>query len=97
MQVDDLVINLNTREARRGDEEIELTTREFNLLEYLMRTPGRVLTRTQILEHVWGYDFDPNTNVVDVCIQRIRKKIDHGSENPLIMTARGAGYRMRKA
>jgi DNA-binding response OmpR family regulator len=59
------------------EKMVELTTREFNLLEYLMRSPGRVFTRTQILEHVWGYDFNPNTNVVDVCIQRIRKKIDH--------------------
>jgi len=55
-------------------QEVELTTREFNLLEYLMRSPGRVFTRTQMLEHVWGYDFNPSTNVVDVCIQRLRKK-----------------------
>ncbi|MDQ8204576.1 response regulator transcription factor [Pelagicoccus sp. SDUM812003] len=96
MQVGDLVINLTTREAKRGDEAIELTMREFNLLEYLMRSPARVLTRTQILEHVWGYDFDPNTNVVDVCIQRLRKKVDAGRETALIETVRGAGYRMKK-
>ncbi|MEH2355510.1 response regulator transcription factor [Nostoc sp.] len=62
-----------TREVTCNHQAIELTSREFNLLEYLMRSPGRVFTRTQILEHVWGYDFNPNTNVVDVCIQRIRK------------------------
>lgn len=96
MQVEDLVVNLTTREVKRGAESIELTTREFNLLEYLMRSPGRVLTRTQILEQVWGYDFDPNTNVVDVCIQRLRKKVDAGQSEPLIETVRGAGYRMKK-
>lgn len=96
-QVDDLVVNLATREVTRGQGPIELTTREFNLLEYFMRSPGRVFTRTQILEHVWGYDFDPNTNVVDVCVQRLRKKVDAQSERPLIETVRGVGYRMRKA
>ncbi len=94
-QVDDLVINLSTREATRGEKEIELTSREFNLLEYLMRSPGRVYTRTQILEHVWGYDFDPSTNIVDVCIRRLRKKIDEDA-SPLIETVRGVGYRMKK-
>ncbi|MDQ8187555.1 response regulator transcription factor [Pelagicoccus sp. SDUM812002] len=97
MQVGDLTANMTTREVLRGGESIDLTSREFNLLEYLMRSPGRVLTRTQILEHVWGYDFDPNTNVVDVCIQRLRKKVDAGHEVSLIETVRGAGYRMRKA
>lgn len=96
MQVENLVMNLTTREVSRGGEGIDLTTREFNLLEYLIRSPGRVLTRTQILEHVWGYDFDPNTNVVDVCIQRLRKKVDAGHEQQLIETVRGAGYRMIK-
>lgn len=97
MQVEDLVVNLSTREISRGEDSVDLTTREFNLLEYLMRSPGRVLTRTQILEQVWGYDFDPSTNVVDVCIQRLRKKIDAGHDLQLIETVRGAGYRMRKA
>lgn len=96
-QVEDLALNLVTREARRGERAVELTAKEFNLLEYLMRSPGRVFTRTQILDHVWGYDFDPNTNVVDVCIQRLRKKIDAGEQWPLIETVRGVGYRMRKA
>lgn len=85
-----------TREVTCNHQAIELTSREFNLLEYLMRSPGRVFTRTQILEHVWGYDFNPNTNVVDVCIQRIRKKIDPIAEAVWIESIRGVGYRFRK-
>ena len=85
-----------TREVTCDQHTIELTTREFNLLEYLMRSPGRVLTRTQILEHVWGYDFNPQTNVVDVCIQRLRKKIDQPDEPSWIENMRGVGYRFRK-
>ncbi|MEH2205512.1 MAG: response regulator transcription factor [Nostoc sp.] len=85
-----------TREVTCNQQAIELTSREFNLLEYLMRSPGRVFTRTQILEHVWGYDFNPNTNVVDVCIQRIRKKIDPLDEAVWIESIRGVGYRFRK-
>ncbi|MFN6485614.1 MULTISPECIES: response regulator transcription factor [unclassified Nostoc] len=85
-----------TREVTCNQQAIELTSREFNLLEYLMRSPGRVFTRTQILEHVWGYDFNPNTNVVDVCIQRIRKKIDPIDEAVWIESIRGVGYRFRK-
>lgn len=78
-------------------EAVELTSREFNLLEYLMRSPGRVFTRTQILEHVWGYNFNPSTNVVDVCIQRIRKKIDPLGESTWIESVRGVGYRFHKS
>ncbi|MDZ8035447.1 MULTISPECIES: response regulator transcription factor [unclassified Nostoc] len=85
-----------TREVTCDRQVIELTSREFNLLEYLMRSPGRVFTRTQILEHVWGYDFNPNTNVVDVCIQRIRKKIDPIDQVVWIESIRGVGYRFRK-
>lgn len=85
-----------TREVTCNQKAIELTGREFNLLEYLMRSPGRVFTRTQILEHVWGYDFNPNTNVVDVSIQRIRKKIDLSDEPSWIESIRGVGYRFRK-
>ncbi|AFY43377.1 response regulator transcription factor [Nostoc sp. PCC 7107] len=85
-----------TREVTCNQSAIELTSREFNLLEYLMRSPGRVFTRTQILEHIWGYDFNPNTNVVDVCIQRIRKKIDPIDETNWIESIRGVGYRFRK-
>jgi two-component system OmpR family response regulator len=92
LAIADLRVNLLTREVTRGDREIDLTTREFGLLEYLARSPGRVLSRTQILEHVWGYDFDPGTNVVDVYVRRLRKKlVDDGT---LIQTVRGVGYRM---
>ena len=87
-----------TREVACHGTSIELTSREFNLIEYLMRSPGRVFSRTQILEHVWGYDFDPSTNVVDVCIQRIRRKITAVSPGPeaFIESVRGVGYRFRK-
>jgi two-component system, OmpR family, response regulator len=84
------------REVTCDSHTVELTTREFNLLEYLMRSPGRVLTRTQILEHIWGYDFNPNTNVVDVCIQRIRKKIESIGGMGWVESVRGVGYRFRK-
>ena len=91
-----LTINFVTREVTRDDRPVRLTAREFNLLEYLVRSPGRVYTRTQIIEHVWGYDFDPNTNLVDVYIQRLRKKIGAGVEDDLIETVRGVGYRFVK-
>jgi two-component system OmpR family response regulator len=94
--VADLTINLLTREVSRGGREIELTAREFQLLEHLARAPGRVLSRAQICERVWSYDFDPGTNLVDVYIQRLRRKIDAGDEPKLIETIRGVGYRMRK-
>ncbi|MCX7017770.1 MAG: response regulator transcription factor [bacterium] len=95
LQVGDLTVNLLTREVRRSDSRIELTAREFNLLEYLMRSPGRVLTRTQLLEHVWGYYFDPGTNLVEVNIQRLRKKLSEaGDGSSLIETVRGMGYRI---
>jgi two-component system, OmpR family, response regulator len=85
-----------TREVTCNQQSIELTTREFNLLEYLMRSPGRVFTRTQILEHVWGYDFNPSTNLVDVCIQRLRKKLDPLGGTDAIDSVRGVGYSFRK-
>ena len=97
LTADGLVVNLITRDVLRGEERIDLTAREFNLLELLMRSPGRVFTRTQILEHVWGYDFDPQTNVVDVYIRRLRAKIDEPSEPSHIETVRGVGYRFRRA
>lgn len=84
-----------TREVTSGDQRVELTSKEFNLLEYLMRSPGRVFTRTQILEHVWGYDFNPSTNVVDVAIQRLRKKLDPVAAAHWIESVRGVGYRVR--
>jgi two-component system, OmpR family, response regulator len=96
MQVGPLIVNLITHDVRIGKEKVELTVREFSLLELLMRSPGRVFTRTQILEHVWGYDFDPQTNVVDVYIRRLRSKVDAEPDAPLIETVRGVGYRMIK-
>lgn len=96
IRVADLTINLLTREVSRGGRAIELTAREFQLLEHLARAPGRVLSRAQICERVWSYDFDPGTNLVDVYIQRLRKKIDAGDEPKLIETIRGVGYRMHK-
>jgi len=89
---DDLELDLLTRSARRGGREIELQNREFQMLEYLMRRRGRVVTRTMLLEGVWDYHFDPQTNVIDVHISRLRKKIDGESEKPLIRTIRGSGY-----
>jgi len=96
MQAGHLLVNVMTREVKRDEERVELTSREFNLLELLMRSPGRVFTRTQILEHVWGYDFDPQTNVVDVYIRRVRSKIDTEGVPSLIETVRNVGYRFRK-
>ncbi|MEN6627800.1 MAG: response regulator transcription factor [Candidatus Sumerlaeia bacterium] len=89
-----LVLNLPRREVRMEGREIELTAREFNLLEYLTRSPGRVYTRTQILERVWDLHFDPSTNIVDVYIQRLRKKLGN-EKDTLIETVRGVGYRIR--
>jgi DNA-binding response OmpR family regulator len=89
-----LTLDRIAREVTCEGKRIELTAREFNLLEYLMRSQGRVFTRTQILEHVWDYDFNPSTNVVDVCIQRLRKKLAPiGSQ--WIESVRGVGYRFR--
>ena len=99
LQVGDLVLDRITRQAGCRGQSTALTSREFKLLEYLMRSPGQVFTRSQILEHVWGYDFDPTTNVVDVCIKRIRAKIaelqDAGRTDSPIESVRGAGYRFR--
>jgi DNA-binding response OmpR family regulator len=91
----DLSLNLITREVKIAGNLIELTNREFNLLELLMRQPGKVLTRTQILEQVWGYGFDPQTNIVDVYIRRLRNKIIEHNMNPEIETVRGVGYRLK--
>jgi heavy metal response regulator len=91
-KVGDLTMNLVSREVTRGTRKIELTAREFRLLEYLMRSPGQVLTRTQIIERVWEYHFDPGTNLVDVYIQRLRRKIDDGEDIKMIQTVRGVGY-----
>jgi DNA-binding response OmpR family regulator len=91
-KVGDLSMNLISREVHRGNRKVELTKREFGLLEYLMRSAGQVLTRTQIQEHVWDYHFDPQTNLVDVYIQRVRRKVDEGEPTRLIHTVRGTGY-----
>jgi len=96
LQVGDLTVNLVSRDVRVASRDVSLTAREFSLLEYLMRSPGRVYTRTQIIEHVWGYDFDPNTNLVDVHIQRLRKKISPDDATSIIETVRGVGYRVVK-
>jgi two-component system OmpR family response regulator len=94
LRVDDLELDLLKREAARDGRSIELQPREFRLLEYLMRQAGRVVTRTMLLEAVWDYHFDPQTNVIDVHISRLRQKIDHGHATPLLHTVRGAGYRL---
>ena len=93
-RIQDLTLDVATRIVRRGNRRINLTGREFSLLEFLMRTPGRVFTRTQLCQHVWEYQFDAGTNLVDVYIQRLRRKVDDGEPAKLIHTVRGAGYRI---
>lgn len=88
----DLTLNLVNREVRRGAGKIELTPREFALLECLLRNPGKVVTRVEISQSVWGYQFDPGTNFVDVAIQRLRRKVDDSFPQKLIQTVRGVGY-----
>jgi heavy metal response regulator len=95
LQVADLTLDPATRLVSRGTQEIALTAKEFALLSYFMRNPGRVLTRTMIAEHVWDYDFDPMTNVIDVYVNYLRKKIEAGGEPKLIHTVRGVGYVMK--
>jgi two-component system, OmpR family, response regulator len=92
LTVGDLTLDLMTRRAVRAGREIELRSREFALLEYLMRNAGRVVSKTMILSHVWDYSFDPRTNVVDVLVFRVREKIDKGFDSKLIHTVRGIGY-----
>ncbi|MEO7749959.1 MAG: response regulator transcription factor [Sphingomicrobium sp.] len=88
----DLSMDLLTRRVERGGQRVDLQPREFRLLEMLLRNQGQVVTRTMMLEEVWDYHFDPGTNVIDVHISRLRKKIDEGSETPLLHTVRGVGY-----
>ncbi|HLJ66408.1 MAG TPA: response regulator transcription factor [Chloroflexota bacterium] len=90
-----LVLDLAKHEARRGNKVIDLTAKEFQLLEYMMRNAGNVLTRTQILDHVWGYNFDSFSNVVDIYVHYLRNKIDREFEEPLIRTIRGVGYSLK--
>ncbi|GAC1628868.1 MAG: response regulator transcription factor [Chloroflexota bacterium] len=95
LTVGDLTLDLARHEARRADRSIELTAKEFQLLEFMMRNAGNVLTRTQILDHVWGYNFDSFSNVVDIYVHYLRNKIDKDFSEPLIRTIRGVGYSMK--
>jgi two-component system, OmpR family, response regulator len=95
LAVGDLEMDLLTRTVTRGARELELLPREFRLLEFLMRHAGQVVTRTMLLENVWDYHFDPQTNVIDVHVSRLRQKIDKGFAKPLLHTVRGAGYCLR--
>ena len=95
LRIADLELDLVRHEARRGDRLIELTPKEFALLEYLMRHPGQALTRTQIIDHVWRYDSDALSNVVDTYIHYLRDKIERGGERSLIKTVRGVGYKIQ--
>lgn len=97
LQIGDLEMDLLKREVKRAGRTIELQPREYRLLEYLVRHAGQVVTRTMLLEKVWDYHFDPQTNVIDVHVSRLRSKIDKGFDTPLIHTVRGAGYVLRQA
>jgi two-component system OmpR family response regulator len=92
LRVGDLELDIATHEVRRAGQPIELTPKEYTVLEYLMRHTGRVLSRTLITEYAWDYHFDPGTNIVDVVINRLRKKVDSGHEKKLVHTVRGVGY-----
>ena len=94
LECGELKMDLLTRNVTRSGQEIDLLAREFQLLEYLMRNPGTVITRTMLLEHVWDYNFDPQTNVVDVHISRLRQKIDKDFDTSMIQTLRGTGYKL---
>jgi DNA-binding response OmpR family regulator len=94
LQMGDLTLDLATRRARRGERDIELTTKEFAVLEVFMRHPGEVLTREHISEHAWDENYDPFSNVIDVYVARLRRKIDQEGDTPLLATVRGAGYRL---
>ena len=93
--IGELSLDLLSREVARAGKKIELQPREFSLLEYLMRNSGRVVSKTMIIEHVWGYNFDPQTNVVDVLVSRLRNKVDRDFENKIIHTHRGVGYALK--
>ncbi len=92
LHVGDLELDQNTREVTRGGEPVDLTPKEYAVLEYLMRHTGRVMSRTLITEYAWGYHFDPGTNIVDVVINHLRKKVDAKHKKKLISTVRGVGY-----
>jgi two-component system OmpR family response regulator len=94
IQVQDLELDLLSRKAHRGGKEIPLQSREFKLLEFLLKNKGQIITRTMLLEKVWDYNFDPQTNIIDVHISRLRNKVDKGFDSQIIETVRGAGYRI---
>ena len=94
LEAGELRMNLISRSVTRGGVAVELQPREFQLLEYLMRNKGRLVTRTMLLERVWDFHFDPQTNVIDVHISRLRSKIDKGFDKAMLQTVRGAGYRL---
>jgi DNA-binding response OmpR family regulator len=94
LQVADLVLDPATHEVTRGDKVIDLTSKEYRLLDYFMRRPGQVCTRTMIGEHIWGYNFVDNSNVIDVSVSNLRKKVDGNSPNQLIRTVRNVGYKI---
>ena len=96
LRAGELTVSLIDRTVRRGEQEVLLPPREFTLLAFLMRSPGRVFTRVQLLEHVWGFGFDPQTNLVEVCVGRLRAKIDEPDAPSLIESVRGVGYRFKK-
>jgi DNA-binding response OmpR family regulator len=95
LRVADLCMDTLTREVHRGDDAVTLSAKEYAVLEYLMRNSGRVLTRQMIVEHAWDYSFDPMSNVIDVYIRYLRRKLDDGREPKLIHTVRGVGYQMK--
>jgi two-component system, OmpR family, response regulator len=95
LSADDLVMDLAARSVRRGGAELKLSPTEFRLLEFLMRNPDQILTRTMIFEAVWGYYFDPGTNIIDVHIGQLRRKVERPGSRPLLETVRGSGYRFR--
>ena len=97
LRLADLTLDTMTRQAKRGDKVFELTAREFRLLEFLLRSAGRICTRTAILEKVWDYSFDPGSNIVDVYIKRLREKFDESFEQKLFHTVRGVGYVLKES
>jgi len=94
LEVGDLTLDSASRSVSRAGSEIDLTSKEYSILEYMMRHPGQVLTRTMLADHVWNYDFDSGSNVIDVHIRNLRRKIDDPFPTELIQTVRGAGYRL---
>jgi DNA-binding response OmpR family regulator len=96
LQFEDLSLNRRTREVHRGQRSIELTAKEFDLLQYLMSHPRQVFTREQILENIWGYDFLGDSNIIEVYVRYLRLKLENDSEKRLIHTARGVGYSLRE-